>query len=230
VKKEIQEDFYDLVERALEGLPPELSALLDNVAIIVEDGRITLRRSRPSMRRRALRALRGCTADRAVGRLPRGLPDKITLFRGPLERDFPPAQLEEQVRVTVVHEIAHHFGFDEDRIESWAGDEVSNEGSLAIEQEIDAPAEGVAAYIGDFTNAKEWMVGVEGVERLSEDCYRMMLESPVGDWSRRRGYWSTVAAAYAGPMCLPSKAAARSRWSRKLTDPRASSPISATLR
>ena len=55
-----------------------------------------------------------------------------------------------------------------------------NEGSLAIEQQIDAPAEGVAAYIGDFTNAKEWMVGVEGVERLSEDCYRMMLESPVG--------------------------------------------------
>ena len=55
-----------------------------------------------------------------------------------------------------------------------------NEGSLAIEQRIDAPAESVAAYIGDFTNAKEWMVGVEGVERLSEDCYRMMLESPVG--------------------------------------------------
>ncbi len=55
-----------------------------------------------------------------------------------------------------------------------------NEGSLAIEQQIDAPAESVAAYIGDFTNAKEWMVGVEGVERLSEDSYRMMLESPVG--------------------------------------------------
>ncbi len=55
-----------------------------------------------------------------------------------------------------------------------------NEGSLAIKQRIEAPAESVAAYIGDFTNAKEWMVGVEGVERLSEDCYRMMLESPVG--------------------------------------------------
>ncbi|CAA9435820.1 MAG: hypothetical protein AVDCRST_MAG37-948 [uncultured Rubrobacteraceae bacterium] len=55
-----------------------------------------------------------------------------------------------------------------------------NEGSLAIEQQIDAPAKSVAAYIGDFTNAKEWMVGVEGVERLSEDSFRMMLESPVG--------------------------------------------------
>ena len=55
-----------------------------------------------------------------------------------------------------------------------------NEGSLTIEQQIDAPAESVAAYIGDFTNAKEWMVGVEGVERLSENSYRMRLESPVG--------------------------------------------------
>jgi predicted Zn-dependent protease with MMP-like domain len=33
-----------------------------------------------------------------------------------LERDFPPEELEEQVRITVVHELAHHFGFDEDRL------------------------------------------------------------------------------------------------------------------
>jgi predicted Zn-dependent protease with MMP-like domain len=45
------------------------------------------------------------------------LPDKITIFRGPLERDFPREELEEQVRITVVHEIAHHFGFDESRLE-----------------------------------------------------------------------------------------------------------------
>jgi len=56
----------------------------------------------------------------------------------------------------------------------------AGEGSIAIEQRIDAPAENVAAYIGDFRNAKEWMVGVEGVERLDEDAYRLMLESPVG--------------------------------------------------
>ena len=55
-----------------------------------------------------------------------------------------------------------------------------DEGSLAIEQQIDALAKSVASYIWDFTNAKEWMVGVEGVERLSEDSFRMMLESPVG--------------------------------------------------
>lgn len=56
----------------------------------------------------------------------------------------------------------------------------AGEGSVAIEQRIEAPAESVATYIGDFRNAKEWMVGVEAVERLSEDSYRLLLESPVG--------------------------------------------------
>jgi predicted Zn-dependent protease with MMP-like domain len=45
------------------------------------------------------------------------LPDKITIFRGPLERDFATQALAEQVRITVVHEIAHYFGFDEERLE-----------------------------------------------------------------------------------------------------------------
>jgi uncharacterized protein len=56
----------------------------------------------------------------------------------------------------------------------------AGEGSVAIEQRVEAPASNVAAYIGDFRNAKEWMVGVEGVERLSEVSYRLLLESPVG--------------------------------------------------
>ncbi len=54
------------------------------------------------------------------------------------------------------------------------------EGFVALEQRIEAPTSNVAAYIGDFRNAKEWMVGVEGVERLAEDSYRLLLESPVG--------------------------------------------------
>src|SRR5215210_2156327 len=53
-------------------------------------------------------------------------------------------------------------------------------GAVALEQRIWAPAPAVARYIGDFRNAKEWMVGVEGVERLSEDFYRLLVESPVG--------------------------------------------------
>ena len=54
------------------------------------------------------------------------------------------------------------------------------EGSLSIEQRIYAPTEQVAAFIGDFRNAKEWMVAVKAVERLGEDHYRLMLDSPIG--------------------------------------------------
>jgi carbon monoxide dehydrogenase subunit G len=55
-----------------------------------------------------------------------------------------------------------------------------HQGSLSIEQRIHAPAEQVAAFIGDFRNAKEWMVGVEAVEELGEDYYRLTLDSPIG--------------------------------------------------
>ena len=53
-------------------------------------------------------------------------------------------------------------------------------GSVNIEQRIEAPAEKVAAYVGDFRNAKEWMVGVESIEQLGEREYRLTLESPIG--------------------------------------------------
>ena len=109
-------DFYDLVERALEGLPPELAELLDNVAIVVEDWP-----ERSTLEDYGEDTLYGLYEG--VPLSERGdayygvLPDRITIFRRPLERDFGFGELEEQIRVTVVHEIAHHFGFDEDRIE-----------------------------------------------------------------------------------------------------------------
>jgi carbon monoxide dehydrogenase subunit G len=53
-------------------------------------------------------------------------------------------------------------------------------GSVRIEQRVHAPAEEVAAFIGDFRNTKEWMVGVESVKNLGEDSYRLALESPIG--------------------------------------------------
>jgi uncharacterized protein len=55
-----------------------------------------------------------------------------------------------------------------------------HQGSVDIEQHIYAPAEQVADFIGDFRNAKEWMVGVEAVEVLGEDRYRLTLDSPIG--------------------------------------------------
>jgi len=113
-----KQDFYELVERALEGLPPELSKLLDNVAIVVEDWPDY---STPLVSGGDDDALYGLyegvpLTERAAG-YHGFLPDKITIFRGALERDFPEDELEEQVRITVVHELAHYFGFDEDRIE-----------------------------------------------------------------------------------------------------------------
>ena len=111
-------DFYELVERALEGLPPELSSLLENVAIVVDEWPDY---STPLVADDPEDTLYGLYEG--VPLTERGwgysgvLPDKITIFRGPLERDFEPDELEEQVRITVVHEIAHYFGFDEDRLE-----------------------------------------------------------------------------------------------------------------
>ena len=53
-------------------------------------------------------------------------------------------------------------------------------GSVSIEQRVAAPPEKVATYVSDFRNAKEWMVGVESVEPLEEDSYRLALQSPIG--------------------------------------------------
>ena len=111
-------DFYKLVERALEGLPPELARLLENVAIVVDDW--------PDYSTPLVSGDQGETLYGLYEGVPlteRGagyygiLPDKITIFRGPMERDFATHELEEQVRITVVHEIAHYFGFGEERLE-----------------------------------------------------------------------------------------------------------------
>ena len=46
------------------------------------------------------------------------LPDQITIYRLPLEESFPdPDELEEEIRITVLHELAHYFGIDEDRLD-----------------------------------------------------------------------------------------------------------------
>jgi len=111
-------DFYNLVERALEGLPPELSELLDNVAIVVDEWP---EYSTPLVTEDTADTLYGLYEGVPLTERGAGyhgmLPDKITIFRGPLEQDFRRVELEEQIRITVVHEIAHHFGIDEDRLE-----------------------------------------------------------------------------------------------------------------
>jgi predicted Zn-dependent protease with MMP-like domain len=111
-------DFYELVERALEGLPPELAELVENVAIVVDDWPEYSTPLAPEDPDDTLYGLyEGVPLTQRGASYSGILPDKITIFRGPLQRDFPREELEEQIRITVVHEIAHHFGIDEERLE-----------------------------------------------------------------------------------------------------------------
>ncbi|MGB3683416.1 MAG: metallopeptidase family protein [Rubrobacteraceae bacterium] len=109
------EDFEKIVGNAVDNLPPEFLELLDNVAILVEDWP---EGSEPLAHGGSLYGLyEGIPLTGRGSGYYGALPDRITIFRGPLERDFPSGELEEQVRVTVVHEIAHHFGFDDEQLE-----------------------------------------------------------------------------------------------------------------
>jgi predicted Zn-dependent protease with MMP-like domain len=101
--------FEEHVERALESLPPELRAAVRNVAISVEDEHpddpdlFGLYEGVPLTER---------------GDWAGALPDRIRIFRLPLVESFPdPAELEAEIRVTVLHELAHYFGIDEERLD-----------------------------------------------------------------------------------------------------------------
>ena len=117
-----QRRFEQLVARALQSLPPHVLAMLDNVEVVVED--------EPTAEQVGLAAADGEADDSLFGLyegVPLGLrgtgytmvlPDRITLFRGPLERSCrSPAALAREVRTTVLHELGHHLGFGEERLE-----------------------------------------------------------------------------------------------------------------
>ena len=93
-------EFEAHVRRALDSLPPEIARRLENVAVVVEDEHpndpdlFGLFREDPYM------------------------PAKVTIYRLPLEESFPdPDELEREIRITVLHELAHYFGIDEGRLE-----------------------------------------------------------------------------------------------------------------
>ena len=103
-------DFEDHVHRALESLPPDLRQAMSNVEIVVEEEN----REDPDLFGLYL----GVPLTDRGSTYAGVLPDKIAIYRRPLEDEFgdDPASLEEEIRVTVLHEIAHHFGIDEDRL------------------------------------------------------------------------------------------------------------------
>jgi predicted Zn-dependent protease with MMP-like domain len=88
------------VRRALDSLPPEIARRLENVAVVVEDEHA----DDPD--------LFGLFQEEPY------LPAKITIYRLPLEDSFPdPRDLEREIRITVLHELAHYFGVEEERLE-----------------------------------------------------------------------------------------------------------------
>ena len=94
------EGFEERVRQALDALPPDLARALKNVAVVVEDENA----QEPD--------LLGLFEEAPY------MPAKVTIYRRPLEVDFgeDPARLEHEIRVTVLHELAHYFGIDEERL------------------------------------------------------------------------------------------------------------------
>jgi predicted Zn-dependent protease with MMP-like domain len=103
--------FEDHVRRALDSLPADLRKAMSNVEIVVEDEN----EEDPDLFGLYLGIP---LVDRGGESYAGALPDKIAIYRIPLEEEFgdDPAVLEEEIRITVLHEIAHHFGIDEDRL------------------------------------------------------------------------------------------------------------------
>jgi predicted Zn-dependent protease with MMP-like domain len=102
--------FEALVSAALDEVPPELSALIDNCVVLVED-------DPPAGEPDLLGVYVGTPlTDRGSG-YTMALPDRITIFRRPTLRICSSEdEVVEEVHITVVHEIAHHFGVDDDRL------------------------------------------------------------------------------------------------------------------
>jgi predicted Zn-dependent protease with MMP-like domain len=108
--------FEDLVADALDSIPPDLAVHMDNVAVVVEDWPT---REQLGGRPGTLFGLyEGVQlTDRSPLSYAGVMPDRVTVFRGPLcEQSADEAELAHQIRVTVVHEIAHHFGIDDARL------------------------------------------------------------------------------------------------------------------
>jgi predicted Zn-dependent protease with MMP-like domain len=115
----VQVGFEELVERALEAIPSPFREHLAEVAIVIDD--------QPSPDQLGANDM---DPDDSMYGIYEGvpiteygadwvaMPNRITLFRLPLEEDFPdPDDLAAEVRITVIHELAHHLGIDDARLD-----------------------------------------------------------------------------------------------------------------
>ena len=107
------------MEEVLDGLPPAARRLLETVAIVIADWPTADQAWEGTGDEDGwLYGLYEGTPRNEWGADWVPAPNKITLFRIPLQEDFAdPLELAEEVRITVIHELAHHMGIDDDRLE-----------------------------------------------------------------------------------------------------------------
>ena len=106
----MDEDFERYVEEAIASLPQDLREFMSNVAVLIDD--------EPPAGLPLLGLYQGVPLTRRTSGYSAVPPDKITIYRGPLERRAggDPDRLRAEVRHVVVHEIAHHFGISDERL------------------------------------------------------------------------------------------------------------------
>lgn len=104
-----RERFEELVADALDLIPPEFAKAMDNVVVLVED----IDPANPNL----LGLYHGVALTERTSHYGGVLPDRITIYREPIlglcDSD---EEVVEEVAVTVIHEVAHHFGIDDDRL------------------------------------------------------------------------------------------------------------------
>lgn len=103
-------EFDDAVRDALDSLPPDLADYMSNVEVVVAD--------EPPRGLPLLGLYQGVPMTRRGSFYAGALPDKITIFSGPLERMYgaDPERLRREIRRVVLHEVAHHFGISDERL------------------------------------------------------------------------------------------------------------------
>ena len=103
--------FEQHVRAALDSLPAHIAETLQNVAVVVEDEHP----EDPDL----FGLYEGVPLPERGTDYGGQLPDRISIYRLPLVDEFgaDPGELEDEIRVTVLHELAHYFGIDEDRLE-----------------------------------------------------------------------------------------------------------------
>ena len=106
----LDDEFASWAEEAVGALPPPLRRAMSNVAIVIEE--------EPPPGMPLLGLYEGIPLTRRSSSYGGALPDKITIYRGPLERYYgrDRDELRAQVKRVVLHEIAHHFGISDERL------------------------------------------------------------------------------------------------------------------